>query len=336
MKIKIYYDGAYYYKNDVLKIIEVTNPDSGGKASLYLAASWKNEMPYYVLLNDLNQPDGFLAIHKIFSPGFIAHLALTNNCFAPLLNAIAEIHQDGNELKQETFTLLVYYFLTENAVSASFIEHWLISAGYNAAFASALTIAVYLARTERTECINVFDGEQSGNLSQTDNLPNLLNIPSKEKYFQSIYPQSHNCLVYDDFAAYELISYGNDLTILNCKDIPETYFLVEDHHHIILGMSVKLCEALALCEYSATLFYEFILEKCTYAETTYFGLGHFLQKFSIELDNRLQNKNLKFSIRALDIHHNVCSFRLKEGISLFLSQDADMEFLPIFLDIEKS
>lgn len=336
MNIKIFYDSAFYYKNDVLKIIEVSNPGGGGTFGLHLAVSWKGEMPNYVILNDLNQPDGFLSMHKIFSPAYINHLTRTNKCFAPLLNAIAEINNDGYELKCETILLLVYYYLTENAVPVSFIEHWLILSGYNGAFTEELTKAIYLARTERTgDCVTVFDREKTNNPQQTDNLPYLLQIASKEEYFQSVYQHNHNYLVYDDFAAYESLSSSNGLTVLNCKDIPETAFMVEDHHHIILGLSTTLCETLALCEYSATLFYEFILEKCSYVELTYLGLGHFLQKFALELDNRIQDKNLKFSIRALDIQYNISSFTLIEGISLFLSQDADVKFLPIFLDIEK-
>lgn len=335
MKSKIYFDGAYYYKNDLLKIIEVTNSNGGGNAGLYLAVTRKDDRPSYSLFKDLNQPDDFLATHKIFSTSYINGLTITNKCFAPLLNSIAETHQNGHELKYETLTLLVFYYLTESAVSVSFIALWLVFAGYTEAFAGELAMAVYVARTERTDCDDVFDIRAKGNPSQTHNHALLLNVASKANYFQSVYQQNHYFLVYDDFAAFESLSSGSDLSILNCQDIPETAFMVEDHHHVILGLSLKLCEALALCEFSAPPFYEFIMKKCSFAETTYLGLGYFINKYTSEIVKMLYDKGLKMSMRAMDVHHHISPFTLEKGVSFFSSQTSDQTFLPIFLDIEK-
>ncbi len=336
MKRKIYYDGAYYLKSDVLKIIEVTNPDGKRDNVLYLAVSSKDDSLDFALLNDLDQDDVFLSTHKIFSSSYINHLTFTNKYFAPLSNAIAETNQNGYELTPEANTLLAYYYLTESAVSVSFIEHWLVSLGYVEEQAQELAMAVYVARTERTDCSDVFDIESTSDLLQSDKHPHLLRITSKEDFFRQAYHQNLSSLVYDDFAAFELLSSAKDITIMDCKDIPETAFMVEDHHHVILGLSVKLCEALALCEFSATPFYEFILGKCNFAETTYLGLGYFINKYASDLVKMLNETGLKVSIRTIDNQRNTNAFPLRDGVSFFLLQTSDKTRLPIFLDIEKS
>jgi hypothetical protein len=335
MKRKIFYDGAYYSKNEVLKIIEVTNRNDKGENDLYLGASLSKNLPDFALLNDLHQSDWFLSTHKIFSSSYINQLILANNYFAPLLNAIALTKQNGNKLKPKAITILTYYYLSESSISISFIEHWLVSIGYAEVQAGELAMAVYVARTERDDCTDIFYPIASDDLSQTGNNPNLQNIPSKEAFFRSDHHQNQYSIVYDDLAAYELLSSGNDITVVNCKDIPETAFMVEDHHHIILGLSIKLCEALALCECSATPFYKFIMGKCSYAETTYTGLGYFLNKYSIGLAAMVKENDFKISIRAIDNQQNTKIFSLEKGISLFSSQTSDNAVLPIFIDIEK-
>lgn len=305
---------------------------------LHLAVSWNNNQePTYALLPGLNKPANFLESKKVFSATFMHDVVLTDEYFAPLANAIAKAQEDNIEIKPGTFVLLAWYYLTDSAISVPFMERWLVGAGFTEEKAKTLTLSVYIARTDRDDSAGIFWVTPEADFdSQIGNVETRhIRISSKGDYFQTICHQQNYSLVYDDFAAYELMSYHKQLYAINCKNIPETAMLVEDHHHVILGLSTLLCEVLTLCDFAAPTFNDFILDKVDRSETTYMSLGSFLLKYADVLGTFIHDNNLKFSLKVMDAHFIASTLSLEKGISLFSSQNPETPLLPLFLDIEK-
>lgn len=340
MSTRIYYNNQLLSQDELYKIQE--KPAKSGNTDvqdLHLAVSFNNEQePVYALLSGLDHPAGFLKTNKVFSASFMHHLVQTHKYFAPLSIAIAEAQQDNIELKSGIVTLLAWYYLTDSAISAPFMEKWLIADGFTAEKAKALTLSVYIARTDRDDSAEDFwtipenaPDDITGNVESR-----MIRITSKEDYFQTICHQQNYGLVYDDFVSYEMLSSNEQKYAINCKDIPETGMLVEDHHHVILGLSTLLCEAMTLCDFAAPAFNTFILDKVDRSETTYVSLGTFLHKYADELGIHIHQNNLKLSLKVMDNNFIASSVSLEKGISCFSSQNSDAPLLPLFLDIEKS
>ena len=340
MNTRIYYNNQRLSRDELDKIHEKTA--SNGNADvhdLHLTLSMNNEQgPIYALLSGLNQPAGFLGANKIFSATFMHHLVRTHEYFAPLSIAIAEAQQDNIELKPGIVTLLSWYYLTDSAISAPFMEKWLVADGFTEEKAKALTLSVYIARTDRDDTSEDF-WKTPENVSdfKTGNVETrMIRITSKEDYFQTICHQQNYGLVYDDFASFEMLSSNEQKYAINCKDIPETGMLVEDHHHVILGLSTLLCEAMTLCDFAAPAFNTFILDKVDRSETTYVSLGTFLHKYADELGNLIHQNDFKLSLKVMDNNFIASTVSLEKGISCFSSPNSDAPLLPLFLDIEKA
>lgn len=338
MNSRIYYNNQCFPQNEMYLLQE--NAEANGDAhNLHLAVSWNNmQEPTYALFSGLNQTSGFLGSNKIYSASFMHNIVQTHEYFAPLSNAIAEAQENNIEIKPESFILLAWYYLTDSAISVPFMEKWLISDGFTEQKAKTLTLSVYIARTDRDDSDDVcwVSIKDAFDLMIGTQEMRQIKISSKEDYFKSIDKQDSYCLVYDDFAAYEWIASDEQCYAINCRYIPETGMLVEDHHHVILGLSTLLCETITLCDFGAPTFNAFILDRVSLSETTYISLGTFLHKYADELAEFINENNLKFSLKVMDNNFIASSVFLEEGISNFTSQNPEAPLLPLFLDIEKS
>ena len=342
MNSRIYYNNQCLPKNELYKIYE--NTATTGDADvheLHLAVSFNNkQLPTYALFSGLNQPAGFLGANKIFSAFFMHNLVQTHEYFAPLSNVIEQARQNNNNngLKSGIVTLLTWYYLTDSAISAPFMEKWLVADGFTEDKAKALTLSVYIARTDRNDSAEDFwvTTEDAFDLITGNVETRVIRITSKEGFFQTIRHKGSYELVYDDFASYEMLSSNNQKNAINCKDIPETAMLVEDHHHVILGLSTLLCEAMTLCDFAVPSFNSFIIDRVSLSETTYMSLGTFLHKYADELEKFIHENNLKFSLKVMDNNFIASTVSLGQGISLFPSQNPAASLLPLFLDIEKN
>ena len=338
MNSRIYYNNQCLPQNELYKLHE--NAEANGDAhNLHLAVSWNNKQePTYALFSGLDQTSGFLGSNKIYSASFMHTIVLTHEYFAPLSNAIAEAQEDNIEIKPETFILLAWYYLTDSAISVPFMEKWLVADGFTEQKAKTLTLSVYIARTDRDDSDDVcwVSIKDAFDLMIGSQEMRHIKISSKEDYFPFIDKLDSYCLVYDDFSAYELISSDKQWYAINCRYIPETAMLVEDHHHVILGLSTLLCEAITLCDFGAPTFNAFILDRVSLSETTYMSLGTFLNTYTDELGKFIHENNLKFSLKIMDDSFIASTVSLEKGISFFPSQNPTASLLPLFLDIEKS
>lgn len=337
MNSRIYYNNQCLLQKELYKIHENAEVNRDAH-DLHIAVWWNNKQePTYALFSGLNQPSGFLGSNKYFSTSFMHNIVLTHEYFAPLANVIVEAQQDNFELKPETVILLAWYYLTDSAISVTFMEQWLIADGLPEEKAKTLTLSVYIARTDRDDSEEVcwVSIKDAYDLIIGTQEMRQLRTSSKEDYFACIEKQDSYWLVYDDLAAYELISSNKHGYAINCRYIPETAMLVEDHHHIILGLSTLLCEVLTLCDYAVPVFNTFILDRVRLSETTYISLGSFLHKYADELGRFILKNNLKFSIKVMDNNFIASTDSLEKGISFFASQESVTPLLPLFLDIEK-
>lgn len=338
MNSRIYYNNQCLPQNELHTLYDNT-ATNGDEHELHLAVSWNNKQePTYALFEGLNQTSGFLGSNKVFSASFMHNIVLNHEYFAPLSKAIAEAQEDNIEIKPATFVLLAWYYLTDSAISVPFMQQWLVADGYTEEKAQTLTLSVYIARTDRD------DSDEACWVSIKDAFDLMIGtqemrqikISSKEDYFKSIATQECYSLVYDDFAAYECISSDKQEHAINCRYIPETAMLVEDHHHIILGLSTLLCEVMTLCDFAVPTLNSFILDKVRRSETTFMSLGSFLHKYADELGKFIHENNLKFSLKVMDNNFIASTVTLEKGISIFSSRNPEAPLLPLFLDIEKS
>jgi hypothetical protein len=295
-----------------------------------------NEISFSLLPpNEL--PIGYLSVKKIFNHAYLLNHLLSDTSIKGLRNAILEI-TDIHELNQVTLVLINYFFFSDASMSVTLMADWLTESGVSSEDSESLAMAIYMAATDRQDDdLNFIHGLESCILNSSKHeLPEIQIINSVQSFFSHSFLPDTAWFVYDDYQQYCNFSGEKIQELYHCGNIPETSFLVEDHDHLILGLSCRLSEVMSICEFSVPEFYTFIKHYCSFSERSRMSLASFMEKFYAEVIQLASETGIKCSIKLLDNHNKAFAINLQECITPLGFSYAVTGHLPVFMDIEKA
>lgn len=291
----------------------------------------------FSLLSPNELPIGYLAEKQIFNHEFLLNHLLSDTSIEGLRNAILEI-TDIHKLNHVTLVLIIYFFFSDASISVTQMADWLNESGISTENSESLAMAIYMAGTDRQDGdLNFIPGQESSIFnSSKPELPELQIINSVQCFFSHSFSPDTARFVYDDFQQYCNFSGEKNQELYYCGNIPETSFLVEDHDHLILGLSCRLSEVMSICEFSAPEIYAFIKHHCSFNERSSMSLASFMEKFYAEIIQMTSETGIKCSIKLLDNHNRAFAINLQECITPLGFSFAVTGHLPVFMDIEKA
>lgn len=292
----------------------------------------------FSLLSPYKIPIGYLAEKKIFNHDFLQNHFTSDASIKDLRNAVMEII-DIENLNHITCVLIFYFFFSAS-MSVTQMADWFIESGVSSEDSESLAMAIYMAGTGRQDVDLNFIINQDNSIfnSPEPEFPEIHIFNSGKSLFNYTFPHdtSKTRFLFDEYQQYCKSSGENNQELYYCGDIPETSFLVEDHGHLILGISCRLSEVMSICEFSAPQFYTFIKYHSSFSERTYRSLGGFLEEFYSEVIELVYNTGMHYSIKLLDNQNKTFAINLKNCISPLGFSLAIPGYLPVFMDIEKA
>jgi hypothetical protein len=291
----------------------------------------------FSLLPPNKLPIGYLTDKQIFNHKFLLNHLLSDTSIEGLRNAILEI-TDIHELNHVTLVLIIYFFFSDASMSVTQMADWLNESGVSSEDSESLAMAIYMAGTDRQDDdLNFIPGQESCIFnSSKPELPEIQFINSVQCFFSHSFSPDTARFVYDDYQQYCNFSGEKIQELYYCGNIPETSFLVEDHDHLILGLSCRLSEVMSICEFSAPEIYAFIKHHCSFSERSSMSLASFIEKFYAGVIQLASETGIKCSIKLLDNHNKAFAINLQECVSQFGFSFAIPGYLPVFMDIEKA
>ena len=288
----------------------------------------------FSLLSPNKLPFGYLTDKQIFNHEFLLNHLLSDTSIEGLRNAINDIH----ELNHVTLILIIYFFFSDASISVTQMADWLIESGVSTEDSESLAMAIYMAGTDRQDDdLNFIPGLESGILnSSKPELPEIQLINSVHSFFSHSFSPDAARFLYDDYQQYCNFSGETIQELYYCGNIPETSFLVEDHDHLILGLSCRLSEVMSICEFSAPEIYAFLKHHCSFSERSSMSLASFIEKFYAGVIQLASETGIKCSIKLLDNHQKAFAINLQDCVSSFGFSFAIPGYLPVFMDIEKA
>lgn len=311
-------------------------PDENRIGDFMLAVFPEAEKLKYQLIENVPQPIGFLTGKTLLSSEKTAQFLSSAEVFAPLMTAIYNVRNTLN-YDSKILTLLLYFYLTDSSISVSLMAEWLQENGMNIDLAGDLSMAVYLSGIERNENPEAIEHFFKIRRHAEDNhsASHVQKISSVEDFFLSTAVSRPARLVFDDVAPYSVEAGSIEKLLYDCQGIPETSFLVEDHKHIILGMSNTLAEAKTLCLGASPTFYDFIRLNTRLAERTYVSLHSFLVENLHDFLEFLKTNRINCNLGVINRQFKTEYFN--PDVFLHANQPFEVvnDHLPIFLNIEK-
>ena len=293
----------------------------------------------FSILSAKELPIGALAGKKIFNHEFLHEHLQSAIAFEVLRNAVQE-NTDISKLNQKTVVLIIYFYFTDTSLSVTQMTDWLIESGVAADESENLAMAIYLAATERPDDDLIFINEKQNDISFSSEpeFTEIHRFNTINDFFNHTFSAEtgKTSLLFDDYQQYSKPSGDNNQEFYNCGEIPETSFLVEDHNHLILGLSCSLAEVMSIYEFSAPEIYSFIRQHSSFSDRTLKSLGGFLEEFYSEILDLLDKTGIHCSIKLLDNQHKTVSiglidFNTAYGFSFYIPG-----YLPVFMDVEKA
>ncbi|MBW6492115.1 MAG: hypothetical protein K0B15_13085 [Lentimicrobium sp.] len=337
MNLRFSYNRKYLYFNNITDSSTPVLLSNGSSTDIILAVSPETIKINYYIFENIPFPAGFLHTKIMLDSGKIPELFDSNESLKYLLNELYKVGENKN-FSPEIHTLILYFYLTDCSISVSLMAKWMEEFGLDKTISEKFCTALYIERVERVESslVNNLFPDITQQTAPEILLSHVYKLFSVEDFFrfENIFKPTR--LVFDEFSQYDSSVINTDKVILNCKDIPETAFLVEDHDHIILGLSNNLAEVMTLCLNSLPEFYDFIRLNCNLAERTYKSLHSFLCETPLNIRDFMKMSGMKCMIGVLDKYLKLNYLKSDDCIDLCQSPDANLKYLPVFLNIRKT
>ncbi|GAP44580.1 hypothetical protein TBC1_12389 [Lentimicrobium saccharophilum] len=249
----------------------------------------------YSLVDLSSAPAGLLSGSMIYTPKGLVGLLKECSFFVPLSGLVNEYSLTRPE-NHELLTAVVFFYLNLNPFPTDLMSLWLMETGIAKDTADRISEAVFICRTEKDESTGLSDkffkkvnpGVSTNSfynhrLAQPDDIPAFTGAEGL-------------ALVYDLFTFHRIADNHKGDRYLLLDQLPETGFIVQDHHHLVLGLSITLLELSVISESVLPELFNLILRKTVLWERSLLSLGSFIQLTGAEFTESISKSAITASL----------------------------------------
>lgn len=249
----------------------------------------------YSLVDLSSAPAGLLSGSMIYTPKGLAGLLKECRLLGPLSGLVNE-YSLTKPKNHELLTKVVFFYLNPNPFPTELMSLWLMETGIAKDTADRISDAVFMCRTEKDEstCLSdkFFQKVNPGvstntfynhRLAQPDDIP-------------AISGAEGSALVYDLLTFHRYADNHKAEKYLLLEQLPETGFIVQDHHHLVLGLSITLLELSVISESVLPELFNLIRRKTVLWERSLLSLGSFIQLTGAEFTESISKSAMAASL----------------------------------------
>ena len=278
-------------------------------------------------------PPGVLSGSMIYTPKGLTGLLKECRFFAPLSGLVNEYSLTKPE-NHELLAAVVFFFLNLISYPTDLMSLWLAETGVVKDIADRIAEAVFLCRTEKEEsaCLSdkFFNKVKQG--SSTCTLcKNRLTQPAD---ISEISGTEGSTLVYDLLTFYRIAGKHKGGKYLLLEQLPETGFIVQDHHHLVLGLSIMLLELSVISESVLPELFMLIRRKTVFWERSLISLGSFIQLTGAEFAESISKNAVAASLVISHGHGQYLPVPLADTAPDYTLHKPINAGIPVYLIIE--
>ncbi len=249
----------------------------------------------YTLVDLSLVPPGVLSGSMIYTPKGLTGLLKECRFFAPLSGQVTEYSLTKPE-NHELLTAVVFFYLNLISYPTDLMSLWLAETGVVKDTADRVAEAIFMCRTEKEEsaCLSdkFFSKVKQG--SSTCTLcKNRLIQPAD---ISEISGTEGSTLVYDLLTFHRIADMHKGGKYLLLDRLPETGFIIQDHRHLVLGLSITLLELSGVTESVLPELFNLILRKTVLWERSLLSLGSFIQLTGAEFAESISKNAVAASL----------------------------------------